>query len=252
MDQDRNRTVLKETGSEVAARIERGELEEAYALLPPILAQRNPFPSLELIGQAVGQCPAPVVLPLLEHIAADRTEGGWVVIGSALRQLLVRDLPLSLERCRSFITIADIWYGSDILAERVPGPALVTRFEVALRCLVPWMADENRWVRRAAGVAVHFWAKRSRGALELTGQAQRLLESLEPLLEERNTDAVKGIGWGLKTLGRYYPAITGRWLEEQVVRRQRRCRRLMLRKALTYLPESLRQRLATANGTACD
>jgi hypothetical protein len=120
---------------------------------------------------------------------------------------------------------------------------LVSDFDAALALLAPWCGDENRWVRRTVGVAVHFWAKRSRGAPELSAQAEALLAFLEPMFEEWQMDAVKGVGWGLKTLGRHYPELMTDWLEEQVVRQQRRHRALMLRKAATYLSDEQRARI---------
>lgn len=54
------------------------------------------------------------------------------------------------------------------------------------------------------------------------------------MFEERRVDAIKGIGWGLKTLGRYYPAQAADWLETQRLS-GKRPRALMLRKATTYL-----------------
>jgi hypothetical protein len=47
------------------------------------------------------------------------------------------------------------------------------------------------------------------------------------------------VGWGLKTLGRYYPDLMADWLAQQVGRRHRA---LMLRKALTYLSDAQRAR----------
>jgi hypothetical protein len=93
------------------------------------------------------------------------------------------------------------------------------------------------------GVAIHFWAKRSRRAPELAPRAKALLDFLEPMFEEWEMDAVKGVGWGLKTLGRYYPGLLADWLVEQVVHQRRRHRALMLRKAVTYLPDEQRERL---------
>jgi hypothetical protein len=60
---------------------------------------------------------------------------------------------------------------------------------------------------------------------------------LEPLFEEWDMDAVKGVGWGLKTLGKQYPDLVADWLAQQVVPNRRRHRALMLRKALTYLSD---------------
>jgi len=182
------------------------------------------------------------VNPFLEHIAAARTEGGWVVIGSALGGQLDRDPAGAFARCRAFIIAADVWYATDIMGERVPGPALMADFPPAMALLAPWREDANRWVRRAVGVSAHFWAKRSRGAAEHAVQAETLLAFLEPMFEEWDMDAVKGVGWGLKTLGKYYPDLVADWLAQQVAHSQRRHRTLMLRKALTYLSDEQRTR----------
>jgi hypothetical protein len=185
----------------------------------------------------------PEVNAFLRGIASSGTMGGWVVIASALGRQLDRDLAGALVRCREFVRGADVWYAADILGERVPGPALVAGFEPALVLLCPWRTDPNRWVRRTAGVAVHFWAKCSRGRPQFRPQAEALLAFLEPLFEERDPDAVKGVGWGLRTLGRYYPDPVAGWLEEQL--RGGRCpRALMLRKARTYLPSATSRSVA--------
>jgi 3-methyladenine DNA glycosylase AlkD len=197
---------------------------------------------LGYIGEAVGAGPLHAVNRFLDRVAAARTEGGWVVIGSALGQQLECDLTGALSRCRSFIIAADVWYATDILGERVPGPALIAHLPSTLNLLAPWRQDANRWVRRAVGVAFHFWAKRSRGAPEYIPRAKELLALLEPMFEEQDEDAIKGVGWGLKTLGKYYPDLLTDWLAQQVVHRQRRPRALMLRKALTYLPARQRAR----------
>ena len=229
-------------GEEMLTLVEARRLKQAYTLVAPVLARRTPFPILGRIGAAVGAGRLATVNLFLELVAEAGTEGGWVVIGSALGQQLPRDSEGAFARCRDFIVAADIWYGADILGERVPGPSLVADFERSLVLMCPWRKDVNRWVRRAVGVAVHFWAKRTRGAEERIGQARALLDFVEPMFDEWDMDAVKGVGWGLKTLGRYYPEPVADWLREQVVHRRRRHRALMLRKALAYLPEVLRAR----------
>ena len=111
---------------------------------------------------------------------------------------------MGIRPSHAFVVQADVWYAADILAERVPGPALVMDFPRALS-LFGHGRDPSRWVRRATGVAVHYWAKRSRGVKELAPMAEAPLGLLEPMFEERGIDAVKGVGWGLKTLGKHYP-----------------------------------------------
>ena len=234
----------RELGQRIAALVQAGQTAEAYALLAPALAQRTPFPQLGLIGEAVSAGPLREVNAFLERVASHKTEGGWVVIGTALGKQMDRDLAGAFTRCRDYVVAADVWYGADILGERVPGPALVSDFDPTLGLLAPWRQDANRWVRRAVGVAVHFWAKRSRGAVELTPRAEALLVLLEPMFWEWDMDAVKGIGWGLKTLGRHYPDLVADWLAQQVVPGQRRHRKLVLRKALTFLSDEQRAQAA--------
>ena len=214
---------------------------EAYELLSPILAERTPFAMLRRIGEPVGACPQKATDAFLDLIATDRTEGGWVVIQSVLAQMLDRDLPGAFARCRDFIVAADVWYAADTLGEGVVGQALVRHFQPALELLAPWREDDDPWVRRAVGTGVHFWAKRSRGAAELLPRAKILLAFLEPMWGEWDMIAVKGVGWGLKTMGRSYPNLMADWLLQQVGRRHRA---LMLRKAMMGLSEEQRARVA--------
>jgi hypothetical protein len=67
-----------------------------------------------------------------------------------------------------------------------------------------------------------------------------LLTFLEPMYEEWEMDVVNGVGWGLKTVGRYYPLLLAEWLARRAGRRHRA---VMLRKALTHLPAELRDRI---------
>jgi 3-methyladenine DNA glycosylase AlkD len=232
----------RELGERVAALVQAGQMTQAYALLAPVLAARTPFPMLGRIGEAIGAGPLEPANTFLEHVAAAKTEGGWVVIGSALGQQWTHDPEGAFARCREFIIVADVWYAADILGERVPGPALVADFQPSLDLLAPWREDGNRWVRRTVGVSAHLWAKRSRGAADRTAQAAALLAFLEPMFGEWDMDAVKGVGWGLKTLGRHYPDRVADWLARQVIPAQRHYRTLMLRKALTYLSDEQRAR----------
>ena len=237
-----NTQEARDLAKRIAGLANAGRIAEGYGLLAPVLARRTPFRLLDRIGEAVGVGPLEETNSFLEHVASESTEGGWVVIGSALGAQVNHDQRGAFARCRTYIIAADIWYGADILGDRVPGPALVSNFQPSLELLAPWREDGNRWVRRAVGVAVHFWGKRSRGAENLASNAEALLSFLEPMFEEWDMDAVKGVGWGLKTLGKHYPDLVADWLAEQLVQRQRRHRTLMLRKATTYLSEEQRAR----------
>jgi hypothetical protein len=232
-------------GRNLAKLIEGGLMEEAGVLLAPVLAGRTPFRLLDRMGTEFGGGSAPAVYRFLGEIAAGKTEGGWAVIGGALRQQLSQDRARALEACRTYVIAADVWYATDILGERVPGPALVEDLEPALELLAPWRSDPNSWIRRTVGVAIHFWTKRSRGKAEWHERVHTLLDFLEPMFEERDINAVKGVGWSLKTMGRYYPGLLTPWLVRQVSRRPRH-RALMVRKATKFLSAGQRSQVAGA------
>lgn len=233
-----NTKQAKELGQQIASQVNAGKIDGAYSILAPALTDKTPFSKLDLIGELIGDGPLKQVNAFLRRISVEKTMGGWVVIGKCLGQQLDRDLPGGLERCRAYIIAADVWYGTDILGERVPGPALVSNFDPSIKFLAPWRVDENVWIRRAVGVAVHYWTKRSKGAQELTPQAKKILDFLEPMFSENETSAIKGVGWGLKTLGKHYPDIVTSWLVEEILPSGHEYRKLMLRKAITYLSSS--------------
>ena len=229
-------------GAQTRQRLENDGFPAAMDVLNDILRERTPFRLLDLVGAALDAANAQAVDDLLRAVAAQRTEGGWVVIASALRERLPRDLAGALEDSCKYIAQAAIWYGCDILGERVPGPALVAQFQPSLEILSAWRGDPDAWVRRALGVAGHFWAKRSRGLPGSETQAQALLDFYSPMLEEKDPDAAKGVGWALKTCGRYYPEVCMDWLEEQLLRQGRRSAAIVKRKALKFLPDDFKRK----------
>jgi len=228
----------KTTGESLAQQVSTGDVDNAISSLNPILADRTPFSTLDRIGGSLVDLPQDNIYTFLDRLASDRYMGAWVVIGSALGAQLDRDFNGALSRCKKYIILSDAWYGADILGERVPGPALCSDFNNALNILSAWRIDSNRWVRRAVGVSVHYWAKKSKGSKLQTKRAVELLNFIAPIFTEWEMDAAKGIGWGLKTMGKFYPDNLTNWLMEILSDQQLRYRAIMVRKSITYLPES--------------
>ncbi|NMC61241.1 MAG: DNA alkylation repair protein, partial [Candidatus Methanofastidiosa archaeon] len=50
---------------------------------------------------------------------------------------------------------------------------------------------------------------------------------------------VKGIGWGLKTIGKYHPDLLVPFLKKQI-KLKKKISKIIIRKALTYLPKEKR------------
>ncbi|MBI4670118.1 MAG: DNA alkylation repair protein [Chloroflexi bacterium] len=232
-------------GKEIAAHIAQGDMQRALKHLAPTLAAKTPFAMLDRIGAQIGTGEIESTNAFLDELAQDGALGVWAILGSALTQQLERDFRGALKRGRAFTIHGDVWYACDALGERVLGRAWVAKFEKTRQATRDWRFDENRWVRRSIGVGIHVWAKRSRGEAKHNAQANDLFEFLAPMFCEREMDAVKGIGWALKTLGKFYPARATEWLGEMVAR-ESDYRALMLRKATTYLNQTQRAEIYRA------
>ncbi len=216
-----------------------GEYIEAEKEILPVLQTKTAFRLLDIIGEKIGAEISESNPHFIYKLASERTMGGWVVIASALRVLFKNNPVYAIKQTRLYTIQADTWYGTDIFGERVPGPALLSGFDETLNLIRPWRVDPNRWVRRMTGVAIHYWAKQAHGREIYAMQVTNLLEFIEPMYGEKNVDAVKGIGWGLKTLGKYYPYEVSEWL---MIQNKKPHSALMQRKAMKYLPVDLREK----------
>ena len=230
-------------GSQARELLDAGQPEAAFDLIEPLLSQRIAFRLLDVIARQVGGAEFIQLDPFLDLVAGGRSIDGWALIGTSLRSHLADDMPGAMKRCQDYIILGDVWYACDSLGERLPGPALVEFLDPALLVLEAWRVDKNYWVRRAVGVAVHWWAKRAHGDPAKLDSASQLLSLLAPMLDERHPDAAGGVGWGLKTLGRYYPDLLADWLAGELVIKGQPARAVVLRKAIKYLPPDLRWRV---------
>lgn len=233
--QIRSASEARAFGTSLAGELQAGSPSSAYRRLAPVLIQRVPFRLLDLIGERITGARTAQVQVFLEEIAGHATMGGWVVIASALRAALKDNFAGSLSACRRFILEADVWYACDCFGERVAGSAMVFDLPTARGILESWKTDGNRWVRRAVGVAGHFWAKRAHGNTDLAGDVVSLLNFYRSLLGEKDPDAAGGVGWALKTLGRYYPEHVSEYLQA-VNEAGVAITPLIRRKALKFLP----------------
>jgi 3-methyladenine DNA glycosylase AlkD len=211
------------------------EPQAAADVLKPLLNTKCSFAKLDLLGRSIGakakEHPA-IFFSAFDCIVASQAMGGFVVVGEALASILETDFECAMGKTREYIVKGATWYVCDIIGERSIGKGVVTQFDKSLPYLKQFLDDENKWVKRSAGVAVHFFAKRVQHDPQ---KAQVLLELLAPHIEEKQVGIVKGIGWGLKTIGKYYPDIAVSFLIGQL-KTKKKLSAFMMRKALTYLP----------------
>jgi len=220
---------------------DREDKEGFWNVLNPVLYAKVPFPLLDEMGKLLGTAgrddPSKYFVVFDEIIATDKM-GAYVIVGQALAAFFETELEASIHRAKEIIAKGQKWYVCDILGERVLGQSLVTHFEAALSILEPMTSVEDQWVRRSIGVAVHFFAKRRPEDRE---RMRRLMALLLLLIEDKRVSVVKGVGWGLKTIGNYQPKLVEDYLQEIV--KTKRISKLMLRKATTYLDEKTKEKL---------
>ena len=205
-------------------------------LFKPILEKKCPFSKLDLIGRNLGlnlKDKPELLIKGFDILIESNKMGSYVIVSQGLSQLMPENIDLIMEKSRQYMTYGDKWYVCDIFGERSIGMSLVNHFDITLPWIEKYLQDENKWIRRSAGVSIHFFSKR---ILDRKERTLILLNILEPHIEEKQIDIVKGIGWGLKTIGKYHPEVLTEFLLEQLSK-EKKISKIMLRKALTYLPD---------------
>jgi 3-methyladenine DNA glycosylase AlkD len=209
---------------------------DAFPILQPILDFKCPFRQLDDIGARIGKGlknRPDLFFKLCDTIVEYNAMSGFVIVGHALIMGLPYTFDRVMEKSREYIIQGDVWYVCDIIGERSIGYAVVNHFDKSIPWLKKFLEDENTWIKRSAGVAIHFFSKRVLSEPEKT---KMLLQVVEPYLEEKQTDVVKGIGWGLKTIGRHHPDLLMAFMEKQ---KGRDMSKILVRKAFKYVDKNI-------------
>jgi 3-methyladenine DNA glycosylase AlkD len=101
-------------------------------------------------------------------------------------------VPLVMDLCRTCVT----WEDADRLAMYALEPIVRKQPEVWLDALEPWLADENKWLRRA-GVTVA-----GRLAMKHPAYTARCLELAERLLLDDEVDVKKAVSFAVRLCAR--------------------------------------------------
>lgn len=217
-----------------------GATQAASQELKPILDIKCPFSKLDRLGREIGKASSDfgTLIEVFDKIINHNAMGGFVIVGQALIWFLPSYLNEVIEKSREYIIKGNAWYVCDIIGERSLGHALVNHFDRTLPWLETLLKDDNTWVKRSVGGAIHFFSKR---VLDQPEKTKKLLQMVEPHLEEKQIDFVKGIGWGLKTIGRHHPDILVQFLKSQIEKKD--VSKTLVRKAVTYLEDEKKAEL---------
>jgi len=168
-----------------------GDVNNAFQTIKPILNRKYPFPMLDSLGRKIGEAGvsnSQRFFKVFDLIIDYKAIGGFVIIGQALIPLLEKGFKKVMQKSWEYIVKGDEWYVCDIISERSSGYALVNYFDTTVPCFERFLKDENKWVRRSVGVAVHFFSKR---VLDEPSKTLRLLNLIEPHVEEKQ--GIEGI-----------------------------------------------------------
>ena len=224
--------------------IESGQINKVWDKLFPILNKRTPFNMLDIIGSRIGERALShknKYLEFFDLLSAKKLMGGYVVIAQSLIYFLQNDCRECFEKAKEYMIEGDEWYVCDTFGERVLGYAMIDHYDKTRSLFQEFICDENHWVRRSVGVAAHFFTKRCQGDKRDDQKAAEILELLTPQICERDIRILKGIGWGLKTLGRYYPKLLVPYMKTQIS--SKRISAVIIKKCVTYLDEVSRNEI---------
>ena len=224
--------------------IESEQINKVWDELLPVLNERTSFQMLDMIGSKIGErilSNKDNYLHFFDLLSNKKLMGGYVVIAQALISLLQDDCRKCFVKAKEYMLKGDEWYVCDTFGERVLGYAMIGHYDKTQSLFQEFICDDNHWVRRSVGVAAHFFAKRCKGNKRDAKKAAEILELLTPQICEQDIRILKGIGWGFKTLGRYYPELLVPYMKTQIG--SKRISAVIIKKCVTYLDEVSRNEI---------
>jgi 3-methyladenine DNA glycosylase AlkD len=159
----------------------------------------TPVPVLRSIGKEVGKVARKRVddfIPLARLLWDDYGREGRVVAVIFLGAMELADpeaiIPLVMELCRTCIT----WEDADQMAMSALEPIVRKEPEQWLDATEPWLADENKWVRRVGVIVV------GRLPIKHPAYATRCLELTDRLLLDEDVDVKKAVSFAIRLVAR--------------------------------------------------
>jgi 3-methyladenine DNA glycosylase AlkD len=158
-----------------------------------------PVPVLKSIGKEIGKAAGKHVddfIPLARLLWDSYGREGRVAAVTLLGPMELADpetiVPLVRELCRTCVT----WEDADQMAMSALEPIVRKKPEQWLPAMEPWLADENKWVRRVGVIVV------GRLPIKHPAYATRCLELTERLLLDEEVDVKKAVSFAIRLVAR--------------------------------------------------
>ncbi|MCK4547275.1 MAG: DNA alkylation repair protein [Candidatus Eisenbacteria sp.] len=229
-----------ELALECGVHLAADNLDAFWGCLQPVLKAKISDESLALFGEILGEQASKDperYFRAFDEMVEKKSQGCYVIVAKALSRMLETHLEQCCDHARDYIAQGESFEVSDYVGQGVLGQALVKYFDQTVGVLDKLSHDESRWVRRSVGAAVQFFSEEVRDA----DRNQRLLELTLPLMATDDDVVLKGVGWGLKTIGRYHPKLLEKFLKTHIGRRE--ISLAVVKKAVAYLNPTVGQDL---------
>jgi 3-methyladenine DNA glycosylase AlkD len=172
-----------------------------------------PIPVLKTIGKGLSKAVrkrvgdfVPLTRSLWDEYGREGRVVGLIPLGAMELAAPQKIVPLLKEMCRTCIT----WEDADRLAMDALEPIVRKKPEAWLSAMEPWLADENKWVRRA-GVTVA-----GRLPMKRPEYTQRCLEMAERLLFDAEVEVKKAVSFAIRLCCRGSIDLVREFLERHV------------------------------------
>jgi 3-methyladenine DNA glycosylase AlkD len=188
-----------------------GEDAFMHYLHTSILRKKIRFPLLEYAAKELYKAIAQSEqLVTTDKIIALHEIGGNVLAAIILQHRLGSHFKKSIDKAAEYIITGNEWYVCDIIGERVMGYALLTMPEETIPVLRSFAGNEDKWIVRCIGVAVHYAIKK--GLLKV--HVDKVFGLLLSLSSTTEFHTKKGIGWAAKTTAKFHPEIIEKYKDE--------------------------------------
>jgi 3-methyladenine DNA glycosylase AlkD len=159
----------------------------------------TPVSALNTTGQEIGKITRKRVsdfVPLMRLLWDEYGREGKAVAVMPLGKMELADpetvVPLLMELGRTCVT----WEDADRMAMYALEPIVRKKPEEWLPAMEPWLADENKWLRRIGAIVV------GRLPMKHPAYTARCVELLEGLLLDEDVDVKKGVSFAIRLCAR--------------------------------------------------
>ena len=232
---DTRKSVMMKLAGNICDLLEQGNEAEFFELLGRVLQEKIPFGSLKPLGEIIGKrglekpglyfdildkfhrksidygyrkgiIDSKKMRMSEEEVQKSRVYGWRAgIIGIAFNEMSHKHHREVTERTREYIVENAHWSSSDTYADKAFNRMFQERFDWTLGVLKEWAKDDNRWVRNAAGFAIHAPVEQK---ILTPQQFRKALKVLDLLMQDQDLNVKKKVSWALRVVSKYYPKET--------------------------------------------